>query len=59
MLEMWLARNTDVTWKNVLEAIDSPAVPHGIPSTPAPLRNDPVNASEGMKYVITLGMCQF
>lgn len=35
MLEMWLARNTDVTWKDILKAIDSPAIPHGIPSLTA------------------------
>ena len=30
---MWLARNTDATWKDVLTAIDSPTVQQGVLSS--------------------------
>ena len=32
MLEMWLEINTSVAWKDVIVAIDSPAIPHGVSS---------------------------
>ena len=34
MLEMWLETNTSVTWKDVITAIDSPAISHDVSSVP-------------------------
>jgi len=42
MLKMWLAKNTDATWKDVLSAIDSPTITHGVPSLDVP-QSSPLN----------------
>ena len=46
MLEMWLAMNANVTWKDILEAIDSPAMLDGVHLSPVILQSNPI--SHGM-----------
>ena len=43
MLKMWLARNTNATWKDVLAAIDSPTITQGILSSSDVPQNVPLN----------------
>ena len=43
MLKMWLARNADATWKDVLSAVDSPDVTQGVPLSSDLSQNVPVN----------------
>jgi len=40
MLEMWLEINTTVTWKNIITAIDSSAIPHDVLSSPFPVQHN-------------------
>jgi len=43
MLKMWLARNTNATWKDILTVIDSPTITQGFPSSVAELQKGPLN----------------
>ena len=40
MLEMWLDINTSVTWKDIITAIDSPAIPHDVSFLSFPIQHD-------------------
>ena len=40
---MWLAKNTNATWKDVLAAIDSPALTKSVPLSSDIPQNDPLN----------------
>ena len=52
MLKMWLARNTDATWKDVLAAVDSPDVTQGVPLSSDLSQNAPVKGV----YTISLSV---
>ncbi|XP_065914696.1 protein NLRC5-like isoform X2 [Dysidea avara] len=46
MLKMWLAKNTNATWKDVLAAIDSPALTKSVPLSSDIPQKDPLNAHQ-------------
>ena len=43
MLKIWLARNTNATWKDILTAINSSTVTQGVPSSVAIQQSGPLN----------------
>ena len=52
MLKMWLARNTNATWKDVLAAIDSPTITQGVLSlSDAPQINGTYLVSKCLQFL--------